>query len=731
MIAHAAVPRRNLALVAVNMEDSPQTKTAAHALKQYAINRLHLNPNKVVSVDIPSNSAALISAFKQGQVFQRVSHDDVVLIYLAGAQFDQQGLVIRGLSFPYQKLFSLRNALREGPGKDSGFFEGRFIFIAQGKVPNGLSLPKDVALLTLGGTTQAVDLGVYQDGDRAEWTGAHEVLEGRGPIERGVVSLVAAFESIIANPGVENRSSDLPTHLRRIASTSNQACIFQAGPDWRDEDPALLMESVRVALYPRLLKNQETLRVLGALKTEIQHSIPKSLEGRVKVDVLETADPTADVRCQVVANEEKAHVECVEQRAPIFSDWVTTVELDAALAPVVKQVLRNYKALTQTDWSSTTRRDLRPLDIYVLIDTSLSMAYQDPTSITDPELNEGPSKRETFLVRLASAVSEHAARTQRPARLTVILFGETLIPLRMPQSTNGTVTLSNQLTPSQLNAYGASFRMLAKAQRYTGIEKALTETALRMAEVNTDVTRHVLLLTDGKENLNRADPRGSVRRAARSVRMMGATLDVVGLSESNGRLPGYLDRMKSGDEVLKRYINLLDMTFAPPKCRKSQDWTAELERKCGEFYAAQILKYEGYDPALLDDVRRSRELGVPTGMFLQPKSAAEFQDQLQVLVSSIVGKGIYASKAAQRVTDALGRVTDNWELKLDLAGRAKVILYNQDQLRDLRFKVLRNGSVITASDHLLITRESDSATVVTLPPPARGVFRIERSGVPQ
>ena len=97
-----------------------------------------------------------------------------------------------------------------------------------------------------------------------------------------------------------------------------------------------------------------------------------------------------------------------------------------------------------------------------------------------------------------------------------------------------------------------------------------------------------------------------------------------------------------------------------------------------------------------------------------------------MLVSSIVGKGIYASKAAYRVTDERGRVTDKWELKLDVPGRAKVILYNQDQLRDLRFKVLRNGSIPTESDNLLITRESDSATVV-LPSPARGVFT-ERSG---
>ena len=282
------------------------------------------------------------------------------------------------------------------------------------------------------------------------------------------------------------------------------------------------------------------------------------------------------------------------------------------------------------------------------------------------------------------------------------------MPLRMPKSKNGTVTLERQLTPTQLNAYGASFRMLAKPQRYTGIEKALTETALRMAEVNTEVTRHVLLLTDGKENLNRADPRGSVRRAARSVRMMGATLDVVGLSELNGRLPHYLNRMRAGDEVLNRYVNLIDMTFAPPACQTAKEWSENMAKRCGRFFAKNILKHEGYDPALLDEVRRSRESGVPTGMFLQTHSAGEFQDQLQILVSSIVGKGIYASKSALREKDETGRITDQWELNLNVSGRAKVVLYNQDQLRDLRFLVTRDGQRLTESDHLLITRESDS-----------------------
>lgn len=728
---HAAVPRRNLALVSVSLDNSAASKTAIHGLSQYAAERLRLNPSKVVTLDDIPDKRALIKAFQSGSVFQRVSHDDVVLIYLAGGKLDKYGLSFDANRISYSELFQLRNILREGPGKDLGFFEGRFVFIVQGNAPRTLTMPKDVALLNIQGNATPVDLGVYQDGDQAVWTGAHEVLKGRGEIERGALSLVAGLESIIARPAEENRSSDLATHLNRLSKTSKQTARFQSGVNWGDQEPPLLMDSVRVALYPRLLKNQETQRVLEALKTELEFNIPKSLTGRVKVSVFDKADPTADVRCQVVANEEKAHVECVEQRAPIFSDWVTTVELDAALAPVVKQVLRNYKALTQTDWSNTTRRDLRPLDIYALVDTSLSMAYHDPTSITDPQLKEGPSKRETFLVRLASAISEHAARTTRPARLTVLLFGEKLVPLRMPNAKNGTVTLTRQLTPSQLNAYGAAFRTAARPQKYSGLEKALTETALRMAEVNADVTRHVLLLTDGKENLNRADPRGAVRRAARSVRMMGATLDVVGLSEVNGRLSSYLERMKEGKEVLRRYVRLLDMAFAPLECRSPNGWSASTAQKCGKFYARTIEQNEGYDPALLDDVRRSRERGVPTGMFLQPNSADEFQDQLQILVSSIVGKGIYASKSAQRSTATSGRITDQWELKLNVAGRAKVILYNQDQLRDLRFRVERNGSVLTESDQLLITRESDSATVVTLPPPAKGVFRIERSGVPQ
>jgi hypothetical protein len=728
----AAVPRRNIALVCINLDGAPASNNAVKSIADYAKQRLRLNPDKVITIDRPTSISALQSAFGNGNVFRRVSHDDMILVYLSGATHLDDGVVLsNGLKVTYTDLFNLRETLRKGPGGGAGFFEGKFLFITQSKTPIKTRTPANVALLSVYGETDPITIGTFTDGASDAWLNAHHVISQRGMIERGAVSLIAALESIIASPGEDNRTMDLPIRYQQFKSASAQSARFSSLPQWRESDPPLLMEKIRIALFPRLLKNKATRRILGALKLELESKTPQALRPHIEIALLEKSDPTADIRCQVVANAQKAHIECVEQRAPIFSDWIATIELDDALVPVVKQVLRDYKALTQTDWSKRTRRDLRPLDIYALIDTSLSMAYHDPTALTDPILTDGPSKRETFLIRLASAVSEHAERTGRQARLTVLLFGESIVPLRMPGSNSGTVTFSKQLKAEHLNAIGAAFRMLAKPQRYTGIETALTETALRMAEVNEAVTRHVVLLTDGKESMNRADPRGSVRRAARAVRSMGATLDVIGLSENDGRLTSYLSRMRAGKPVLNRYVQLLDMTFAPQPCRRPDAWSRDMARKCGGYFAQLIGDGQHYDAALLDEVRRSREQGVPTGMFMQPSSISNFQDQLQVLISSIVGKGIYASKSAKRVSGKDGRVNDEWNFNLSVGGRARVVLYNQDRLYDLRFTVLRNGQKVSDDGALLISKESDSTTVVTLPAPATGTFKIIRSGARQ
>ena len=280
---------------------------------------------------------------------------------------------------------------------------------------------------------------------------------------------MTAFESIITSADRDNRVSDLPRRMQTFQASSGQRATVQTGANWNEFDAPLFTQNIRIALFPRLLKNNETKRILGALKLELESEIEPSLKPHITINVLDESDPTADIRCQVVASTKKAHVECVELRAPIFSDWISTVDLDDTLKPIVRQILRDYKALTQTDWTKSTRRDLRPLDIYALVDTSLYKLNHDPTAKSDPQLNNGPSKRETFLIRLASAVSEHAQRTKRPARLTVLLFGETVTPLRMPGSQSGTITLTQQLSSEQLNALGASFRLL-KRQQYTGIE---------------------------------------------------------------------------------------------------------------------------------------------------------------------------------------------------------------------------------------------------------------------
>ena len=46
---------------------------------------------------------------------------------------------------------------------------------------------------------------MYQDGDPAEWIGAHEVLEGRGVIERSALSWWAHLRGSLRTPILQSK----------------------------------------------------------------------------------------------------------------------------------------------------------------------------------------------------------------------------------------------------------------------------------------------------------------------------------------------------------------------------------------------------------------------------------------------------------------------------------------------------------------------------------------------
>ena len=360
------------------------------------------------------------------------------------------------------------------------------------------------------------------------------------------------------------------------------------------------------------------------------------------------------------------------------------------------------------------------------------MAYHDPTDATDPSLPRGrASKRGLTLVHLGAALGGHAARTGAPARLTALLFGETVTALALPGGPS--VSLDRRLAPEIIDAWRTIFRAQAGVERYTGIAAGLRAAAAVFDDGPVGAERHVILLTDGRESMVADDPQGAVRAAARAVHAVhaaGATLHVIGLSEQAGRLPDYLDRMRRAEPVLRRFVGLLDMTFAPAECRRVEGWSPPTARQCGAFFARHIARDSVYDPVLLDAIRRSPDPTRADGLFLHADAGAAFQRRLHRLVAHLTGRGVYATRDGERSPDGADprRVVDTWRFDLDLEDEAALLVFNRDALANVRWHVRCGGHEMRAEDGVLVVGEAAPITRIELPNPARGVWIVERRG---
>ncbi len=737
--AHAAVPNRSLSFVAIATSGDAAAAESARRVARHAERRLGLNPRKIHVIDAPPTRAGFQALFRKGAPFQYVSQGDVVVVYLAGATAAGNALALADGPMGWDEVAQVGQWLRDGPGQGMGFFNGSVLLITDRQAGGRLrpKLPLDTAWLDLSAPrAAALDPALpapdVRDALAIAGRGALAAVagEGTGQVTPGAVAWVGALERLLADPSLGGHAEVVRGLLAEARDGTGVSATLITGQGYEAQRFRLLMQRLRVALFPKLLANVETVQLLEALRRELDRATPADLRRSVQVERLDAPDPTADVSCAVVANRTTAHVECVEGRAPIFADRLDVTNPEDALAPVVRQVLRDYKALAATDWSAR-RRDLKPLDVVLLLDASLSMAYHDPTRRTDPTLPDAPSKREIVLVRMAATLAAHAESTGRPARLTALLFGDTVTPVPLPGGPS--VVLTRRLDAGELAAYAAVFRTAARPQPYTGIRDALTESARRLAEGDRDAARHVILLTDGRESVVVQDAEAAVRQSADALHALGATLHCVGLSETGDRLTGYLRRMRAGDEVLRRYVGLLDMRFAPPRCRTATGWDADTAAECGGYYADLIEQGGAYDPSLLDHIRRSDRPGVPTGVFLQPDSSAAFQSELQSLLGALTGGGIYLATEGDRADAAApgAPVTDKWRFDLDLAGTARVVLYNRAGLKDLKWRFSQDGQPMAAAEGVKVVQESDAVTVVTLPAPARGQWILERTGVQQ
>ena len=744
-VAQAAVPNRTLSMVVLPASAGPAALPTVDRVALHARDRLGINPQKLHRLDHRPTRTEFIALFRTGAPFQYISQGDLLVVYLADVEDNAQGLVLADGVLPWTELTNISQWLRDGPGQGQGFFNGTVLVVLDRRGAGKLrpKLPQDTAWLDLSAPrAPAVDPTLPAPEVRDPL-----VIAGRGALAEaapdvtglatpGAVAWVGALERLLADP---SQPGDVLT-LRALAAAARDGTgvspTLLTDAAWESGRFRLLIQSLRVVLHPRLLANLETVAVLDTLKAQLEAAVPPALKGQIKIERTDEADPSADVACAALANRTTAHLECVEGSAPVFADQLDVTNPEEALAPVVRQILRDYKALAATDWSAR-RRDLKPLDVVLLLDTSLSMAYHDPTRDTDDTLPPGPSKREIFLVRLAATLAAHAESTGRPARLTTLLFGDTVTPLVLPGGES--LTLTRRLDAGQLAAIGAAFRAGARPMPYTGIRDALTRAALVLAAGDPGAARHVVLLTDGRESVVTAEPERAVREAAAAVHALGATLHTVGLTEGV-RLEGYLARIRQGGEVLRRYVDLLDMTYAPVECRRHSGWSESIAQRCGAFYARAIQAAGAYDPFVLDRIRRAQRPGVPTGVFLQPDSSAAFQAELQTLLSTLTGGGVYLTASAEReggaggsgeagsAPSADGRTHDTWRFDLDLPGSARVVLYNRTGLADLTWKFLHDGQPMGTAEGVRVVQESEAVTVVTLPAPARGVWIIEREG---
>ncbi|MFN3200803.1 MAG: hypothetical protein ACE366_20560 [Bradymonadia bacterium] len=744
--AWGAVPNRNLSFVAVATDDTPWVRASAARVARHAEARLGLNPRKVHVIDGPPTVQSFLKLFSEGRPFQYVSQSDLMVVYLAGAQQTPNGVALADGVVDWATLATLGDRLRQGPGEDLGFFDGTVLLVLDGlgKRPErifelkpgfaALTLssesrdpwPLDGAVPASAGATVAAGVGALAEVPMPEGEGGGVA----NMVSPGAVAWAGALEQLLADP--ETRGEDINALSKALKKSRRETGVKSTLARGRDFTPRrfrLLLSRLRVVVHPRLLQNVETVALLDRLKSEIEQAAPESLRPFVEIVRSEVGDPAADIDCQALANAQMAYLECVEGRTPLFADRIDISEPRSALAPVVQQILRDYKKLVARDWS-TRRSDLRPLEIVALVDQSLSMAWHDPVNATDPLLpTSAPAKREVALTRMAATLGAHAMSTGQPARLQVLLFGDEVRPMKGPKGETW-IEIDGRLSGAQLGQLVSAFRAASRPSRYTGISAALDAAAARFADRDAEAARHVILITDGRESVVRTDPRGAVKAAAARVQAMGATLHTVGLAESSGRLPGYLDRMRAGGKVLERYVDLMPMAFAPARCRDTAQWKEDDAEACGGFYAGIIEEIGAFDPGLLDEIRRSTRGGVSTGVALLATDRGQFQRQLPELLSALTGEGVYATRHGVRQPNPLDPsiVLDTWRFDLDLRTAARVLIYNRDALDFTEWSVLKDGRRVSLEEGLEVLHESDAVTVVTLPAPARGVWIVQRQG---
>ena len=726
--ARALVPHDRVLFVAAPLSNAPWARASARVAATYAQTRLGYRPEKVLGFDQTLDLDALTKLLRDGAAQKALQQDDLVVLYLAGTpdrDADKLGAWIRGVP----------DALRRKGSAAAGLFHGNALVLldhALAQPPGGLDNATAIVLEPPGRRgaaatlDQAVLLGGGADRKLALAGQALEVCgepctktlhEAGGAMSRGLARWLGAMERLATD-----RAAAVPDTLalrEALSATSGEKPerfpIAQAA-SYRANDYRLLAHELTV-LLDTLIPTPDSQKAITAIRDALRARA--SVETRSALKILGPGEDPGSlfVACEVLADDRFASIHCEDQRQRRVFD---AQDVDASVLPstieeLADHLLNRYGAL-QVHHKATLQVGRKPAFVLFLADNSTSMAYNDPTSVSDPEATNHESKRETAAFRLIESLGGQAARLGRPTRFGMVTFSDAAQVVRL--GSEDTLELDKPPPAGEQKRLREAIHASVAYHGGTNLLAPLEE-ARKLVEAHAgEYECHVILLTDGRDTAgkDRKERRRLIFDEARALKALGASLHTVGLTETSGSLADYLRRLREGGDTYDVYAGLYGSS-----------------KRNGRYHAKMIRKVGFHDPVLLDKLRLG-DGRVKAGAFVQPGSTQLFQKQFEEVVTLITGGGVYSSRKAVRQRDPFDPsvVIDYWQFDIDLRTEAQIVLYNPEGLvidGEDGWSITRDDAPVKpGSRHFSIRPVGESVTEVILSAPARGRWRIRRTG---
>ncbi len=727
--ASALVPYDRVLFVSAALSDAPWARDAAHLVGAYATTRLGYRPEKVFVPDDSMTLDELTRLLRDRGAQKALQQDDLVVVYLAGVP-------ARGGEKAVARFVKgLPGVLRRKGTKAPGLFHGNALVLADqvlAKAPGGLDNVSALVLAPPGkrGRASLVTGEALRGagGDKKRWRTTAQALsvcgepcealvDKAGGLSSGAAALLAGAEQLASAPAGD--APDLLALRAAIAkSTGDKAKRFplSKAASYRPNDYRLLTRELVIKLES-LIPTPDSRKALALIKRRLSNKA--SPETRAALRVL-GGDEEPDghfVLCDVLADDAFASIHCEDQRQRRVFD---AKDVDASVLPgtieeLSDHLLNRYGALT-VHHTATLQAGRKPAFVVFLADNSTSMAYNDPTTVSDPEATNVESKRETAAFRLIESLATQAERLGKATRFALITFANEAgvvalggkDHLVLKKAPTGKKEKALRKTIHEAIGYHGGTNLLAPLEQ----ARELVQTHGANHEC------HVILLTDGRDTSSeeRAKRRTRILKEAQALKSLGASVHTVGLTEARGKLDDYLRRLRAGGDTYEVYTGLHGS-----------------RKRNGKYHAKMIRKVGFHDPAVLDKLRLG-DGRVKAGAFVQPGSTELFQKQFEEVVTLITGGGVYSSRKAVRQRDPFDTktVVDNWQFDIDLRTGAQIVLYNPEGLEvDPRrgWTITRDGSSVKIGGrHVKVRPVGRTVTELILSAPAKGQWRIRRTG---